>query len=173
MGLPPFCYEHLLDGRLHLPRRLAKHLRTGGYGAQMHQLQPLALYLLNHHAQDVLLLLFVLGHEHHSRAITSFFRHGDALQQDKLMRDLQHYSCAVARLVACFGTSMLHVLQHSQGLVNQLVALASMYVDHHAHTTCIVLVVGPVESVVSRFKFTLCHIILTFTFQIVTFLVQR
>ena len=105
-------YKHLLDVGLHLAGGGTEHLRTSGYRAQVHQRQPLALYLLNHHAQNLLLLLFLFGQEYQARAVLSLLGHGDALQQDKLMGNLHHDACAVARLVACLGTTVLHVLQH-------------------------------------------------------------
>ena len=106
-------YEYLLDGRLRLSCSLAQHLGTGGHRAQMHQLQSLALYLFNHHRENLLLLTLVLGQKHQARAVLSLFRHGDALQQNELVGYLQHNARTVARLVARFGTSVFHVLQHA------------------------------------------------------------
>ena len=79
----------------------------------MHQLQSLALYLFNHHRENLLLLALALGQKHQARAVLSFFRHGYALQQNELVGYLQHNARTVARLVACFGTSVFHVLQHA------------------------------------------------------------
>ena len=76
----------------------------------MHQLQTLSFYLLNHHRQNLLLLLLLLRQEYKTRAILSFLRYRNTLQQDKLMRNLQHDACTIARLVACLCTSMLHIL---------------------------------------------------------------
>ncbi len=130
----------MLDGRLHPPCRLAEYLRTGGHCAQVHQLQALALYLLNHHRENLLLRRLVLGQEHESRAVLSLLWHGDALQQDELMRYLEQDTRAVARLVARLGTTVLHVLQHLQRLVHQFVALAAVDVHHHAYATGVVLI---------------------------------
>ena len=110
----------------------------------MHQLQPLALDLLDHHTQNRLLCLLVLGQEHQSCTILSFLRHGDALQQNKLVGNLHHDTSTVARLVARLGTTMLHVLQHLQGVVHQLVTLAAVDVHHHTHATSIVLVLASI-----------------------------
>ena len=106
----------------------------------MHQLQTLALYLLDHHRQNLLLCRLVLGQEHHARAVLSFLGHGDALQQNELVGYLEHDARSVARLVARLGTAVLHVLQHLQGVVHQLVALAAVDVHHHAHTAGVVLI---------------------------------
>ena len=103
----------------------------------MHQLQPLALYLLRHDADGGTLLLLVLREEHQPSAVSAFLRHGDALQQDELMRYLHHDAGSVA-VVAYLGTTVAHVLQHAQGLVYQLVAFVAMNVDHHAYATGIV-----------------------------------
>ena len=53
---------------------------------------------------------------------------------------------------------MLHVLQYLQGVVHQLVALATVDVYHHTHTTSVVLVITLVESLAPLL--TSCHIIL-------------
>ena len=62
------------------------------------------------------------------------------------MRYLQHNTCTVTRFVACLGTSVFHVLQHVQRLIHQFVALAAVYIYHHAHAARIVLVLALVES---------------------------
>ena len=72
-------YEHLLDGGLHLSGSLPQHFRTSRHRAKMHQLQTFALYLFNHHAENLLLLSFLFGQEHQSCAVLSLFRYGNAL----------------------------------------------------------------------------------------------
>ena len=62
------------------------------------------------------------------------------------MRNLHHDARTITCLVACFGSSVLHVLQHLQCVVHQLMALATMNVDHHAHTTSVMLVGLAVQS---------------------------
>ena len=126
----------------------------------MHQLQALALYLLYHHTQYLLLGLLVLRQEHQSRAILSLLRHGDALQQDKLVGYLQHDARTVA-VLSDFRPTVPHVLQHFQRIVYQFVALVAVYVHHHAHAAGIVLVSRLIESSLGCLSFTFCHIILT------------
>ncbi len=106
----------------------------------MHQLQSFALYLLCHHRENLLLSLLIFGQEDKSCAIPALFGHRDALQQDEFMRNLQHDACSVACLITRLGTSVFHVLQHFQCVVNKFVALASVNVYHHAHAAGIVLV---------------------------------
>ena len=53
---------------------------------------------------------------------------------------LQHDARSVARLVARLCAAVLHVLQHLQGLVHQLVALAAVDVHHHSHAAGVVLI---------------------------------
>ena len=125
----------------------------------MHQLQILTLNLLDHHAQNLLTCLFLLGQEHQSRTILSFLGHGDALQQNKLMRNLHHDTCTVTCLVASLGASVLHILQHLQCIVHQLMAFSTVDVHHHTHATSVVFIVWLIQSL----KFAFCHIILTFT----------
>ena len=133
-------YEYLLDVRLHLPCTNAQHFGAGGDAAQVHQLQSFALYLLYHHREDFLLHFFVFWQEHKPRSVPAFLGHRNALQQNEFVRNLHHDAGTVARLVARLGTAMLHVLQHLQRIIDQLVALAAMNVDHHSHATSIVLV---------------------------------
>ena len=63
------------------------------------------------------------------------------------MRYLEHDARTVACLVAGFGTSVLHVLKHTQCLVYQFVAFAAMYIYHHAHTAGIMLILWLIQSV--------------------------
>ena len=132
----------------------------------MHQCQSLTFYLFYHHAQYLVLGLAIFRQEHQSCAVLSFLWHGDALQQDKLMWYLNHNTGTVASLVTGFCTAMFHVLQHLQRIVHQLMALASVNIHHHTHTTSIVLITRLVESFLLLFeclKFAICHIILTLT----------
>ena len=69
------------------------------------------------------------------------------------MRNLHQDASPVARLVARFGSSVLHVFQHLQGIIDEFVALASVNVHHHADTTSVVLVVGTVQTIIP----VLCH----------------
>ena len=72
--------EELLDVGLARECGLAEAVGLRGHVAQVHQRQSFALYLLNHHAQYVLLPGGVLGQEHQSRAVLSLLRHGYSLQ---------------------------------------------------------------------------------------------
>ena len=121
----------------------------------MHQLQALALNLLNHHAQYLLLRLFILWQEHQSSTILTFLRHWDTLQQNKLVGNLYHDTRTITGLVACLGTTMLHVLQHLQRVVNQLMTFTSVDIYHHTHATSIMLIAWLVESHV--IQLSSCH----------------
>ena len=123
----------------------------------MHQLQALALYLLYHHAQDLFLGLHVLGQEHQTCAVVTLLRYGDALQQNELVGNLHHNTCAVARLVARFGTAVLHILQHLQGIVHQFVTLAPVDIHHHAHAASVVFIVWLIKPCVYP-PFILCKL---------------
>ena len=83
------------------------------------------------------------------------------------MRYLHHDAGTVAGLVARLSAAVLHVLQYTQRIVNQLVTLSSMYVHHHAYSTGIVLITALIKS--TLFFNTRCHIILTFTFCFLVF----
>ena len=112
----------------------------------MHQFQTFTFDFLYHDVQNLILQLLFSRKKHQAGSVTSLFGHGNALQQNKLVRNLNHYASAVTCLVTSFGTTMLHVLQHSQGVIHQLMTLASMYVHHHSHAARIVLVGRGIQS---------------------------
>ena len=106
-------HEQLLDVGLHRAGALAQAVGVRRHRPQVHQRQSLALYLLDDDGQDVLLPRGILRQEHESRAIVPLFGNGNALQQDELVRNLQHDARTVARLpVGALGPAVAHVLQH-------------------------------------------------------------
>ena len=123
----------------------------------MHQLQSLAFHLLYYNTEDFLLFCTILWQKDQPCTVFSFLGYRDALQENKLMRYLNHDTCTIS-IFTHLGTSVAHVLKHTQGIVNQLVALAAMDVDNHAHTAGIVLILALIKSLF--LKFTFCHIIL-------------
>ena len=139
----------------------------------MHQLQTLALDLLDHHTQDLLLCLLLFRQEHQSCTILALLGYGNTLKQNKLMGNLNHDTSTVASLVSCLCATVLHVFQHFKGIVHQLMAFTSVDVYHHSYTTSVVLIVRLVKPVMCLLcplcalwllKFAMCHIILTFTY---------
>ena len=119
---------------------LARHTIVGGYRAKVHQLQPFTLRFFFHNRKYLLLFLLILGKKHQACSVLSLLWYRDALQQNELMRNLNHDASAVARSVTGLGSTMLHVLQHLQGVVHQFMAFCSMNVYHHAHATRIMFV---------------------------------
>ena len=137
--------KHLLDGGLRTQSGLTQTLGIGRHVSEVHQLQTLALDFFNHHAQNLLLRLLVLRQEHQARSILSLLRNGDALQQNKLVRNLDHDASAVT-ILAHLSTAMPHVLQHPQRVVNKFVTLIAVDIHYHTHATCIMLIVTLIES---------------------------
>ena len=152
-------YKYLLDVGLRTQCPFTQTVRIGGHGAQVHQLQPLALHLLYYDTENLLLFNTVLWQKYQSRTVFTLLRHWDTLQKDELVRYLNHYTCTVA-VFTYLGTTMAHVFEYTQCIVNQLVTLATVDVDNHSNTTGIVLILVLVKSLF--LKFTLCHIILYF-----------
>ena len=77
------------------------------------------------------------------------------------MRNLNHNAGTIARLVAGFSTSVLHVFQYLQCIVHQFMALSAVDVHYHSYTTCIVLILALIESfLVCLSLLSFCHIIL-------------
>ena len=79
MGGGSPLYKNLLDIRLHFASSRTKHFRISRHCSQMHQRQSLALNLLNHHAQYLLLGLLVLWQKNQTCAVLTLFGHGDTL----------------------------------------------------------------------------------------------
>ena len=137
-------HENLLYVRLNVSRRLAQCFGLCRHGADVHQCHAFALDFLYHHVQQFLLRLLVLRQEDESGAVLSLLWHRDALQQDELVRNLQQYAGSVAGLVACLGSTVLHVLQYLERFVHKVVALAAVDVYYHADSARVVLHVGSV-----------------------------
>ena len=155
--------EHLLDGRLRFSGGLAEAVGISGDGAQVHQLQALALNLLNHDGQDLLLAFLVFWQEDEASAVFSLFRYRYALEKDKLMGDLQQYAGTVAGLaVSALGSTMPQVLKNLQSVVYKLVALSAMDVNYHSYATSVMLVGTVVQSICLHLLMFLC-----FTYQFV------
>lgn len=155
--------EHLLYGRLRFSGGLAEAVGIGGDGAQVHQLQALALDLLNHDGQDLLLAFLVFWQEDEASAVFSLLRYRYALKKDKLMGNLQQYAGTVAGLaVSALGSTMTQVLKNLQGVVYKLVALSAMDVNYHSYATSVMLVGTVVQSICLHLLMFLC-----FTYQFV------
>ena len=162
-GCRPLGYKQLLDVGLRAQCALTKAFRIGGHLAHMHQLQPLALYLLDDNAQHLLLSLFILRQKHQTRAIFAFLRYGNTLQQNKLVRNLHHNACSVT-VFTNLCTTVPHILQHAQCVIHQLVTLPAMNVNHHTHTAGIVFILALIESLSNLLFITLCHNTLDLTY---------
>ena len=114
----------------------------------MHQLKSLALYLLNHDGEYLLLASLVLGQENQTRAILPLLGNRNALKKDKLVGNLKKNACAIAGLaVSTLGATMSQVLQNFQCVVNQLMTLTSVDIHHHTHAARVVLVGTVVQSI--------------------------
>ncbi len=133
--------EHLFDGRLIRQGCLTETIRVGRHVAEVHQLESLTFDFLDHDGEDVLLFLLVLRQEDEARTIFSLFWHWDTLKKNKLMWNLEHDTCAVTRLVVgSLSTTMAHVLKNLQGVIDQLMTLVTVDVNHHTYATRIVLI---------------------------------
>ena len=120
----------------------------------MHQCHAFPFDFLSNDAQEVFLFLWLLGQKHHSGAVFSLFGYRDALQQDKFVRYLNHDAGSVAGLaVGAFGSPVLHVFQHLQGIVYQSVCFCTVQVDYHADTAG-VMFVGRIVQPLSRVVLT-------------------
>ena len=139
--------KHLADGRFRGARLYAEHVGMHRHLAHMHQCQAFPLCFFGEDFKEIRLAQFVFGQKYKAGAIPTFFGHGNTLEEDKLVRYLNHDACAVACLVVCtLCASMLHVFEDTQGVVYQFVRLAAVNVYHHAHAASIVLVGGVVKS---------------------------
>ena len=72
----------------------------------------------------------------------------NALQQNKLVRNLEHYARSVSCLVvSSLCTTMPHVLKYTQCIIHKVMTLVAVDVDNHAYSTCIMLVGSIIQSI--------------------------
>ena len=113
----------------------------------MHQVESLALDFLNEDTQDFPLSVFVLRHKDETRAVFTLFRYGDALQEDKLVRDLDENARAVAGLaVGTFCATVHHIFKHFERVVHEGVRLVAVDIHHHTHAAGVVFIFGVVQT---------------------------
>ena len=139
--------EHLLDVRLYCQCTGTESLRSCRHVTQMHQSKTLTLYLFNHDRENLTLTFLVFWKENDTRAVFSLFRHRDTLKKNKLVRYLKQDTSTVARLVTSLCTTMLHILEHAQCVVYQVVAFVTVDVNHHAYATSVMLIRGIIQSI--------------------------
>ncbi|CDD20582.1 putative uncharacterized protein [Prevotella sp. CAG:732] len=133
--------ENLFDGRLITKCSLTETVRVGRHIAKVHQLESLTFDFLDHDGEDVLLFLLVLRQEDKTCTIFALLRHRDTLKKNKLMWNLEHDTCAITCLVVgTLCTTVAHVLKYLQGIIDQLMTLVSVDVNHHTYATRIVLI---------------------------------
>ena len=135
------CDKHLFDSWFVTQSSLTQTIRVSRHIAEMHQLQSLAFNFLNHDRENILLFLLILRQEDETRTIFTFFWHWDTLKKNKLMWNLEHDTGTITRLViGTLCTTMTHVLEYLQGVINQLMTLVTVDIHHHTYATRIVLI---------------------------------
>ena len=112
----------------------------------MHQLQSHAFYLFNHHTEYLALPFPVFRKEKDTCAVASLFGYRNALEENKFMRNLYQYSCAVTGLVTRLSATVLHILQYFKSVIHQFMVLVAMNVYNHSNATRIMFVLGVVKS---------------------------
>ena len=95
--------------------------------------------------------------EYHSHAVTSFFRDRDTVEQNELMRYLDHDAGTVSRLgISSFRPSMGHIFEYGEAFLDNVVILAAVYVHNKSDTTSIFLIFRRIQAF---FKFVF-HLLL-------------
>ena len=61
---------------------------------------------------------------------------------------LYHNTRTIARFVARFCATVLHILKHLEGIVYQFVAFSAMDVYYHSHAASVVFIVLLIQSFV-------------------------
>ncbi len=114
----------------------------------MHELQSLALDLLDHDGKNGLLTFLIFGQENQSCTVLALLRNWYTLKQYKLVGNLQQDARTVACLsVSALSATMAQVLEHFQGVVDKLVRLTAVDIHHHTYTARIVLIGAVVQSI--------------------------
>ena len=155
--------KNLLDVGLGLGGTLSQNRRIDRHRTHVHERELLALDLLGHDVEYLGLLLQALGQKHQPRAIFALFGDRDTLQQNELVRNLQQDTGTVAGLVVGpLGSPVLHVLEHLQGRIDQLVRLVAVDIDNHTYSARIVFVSRVVQTGQSPLC---CFFLYLFTFD--------
>ena len=142
-------YKYLAYVGHHFACCHTRYIFVDGHVSQMHQFQTITFDLLNHDVQNLVLQLLFSRKKHQASSVTPLFGHRNALQENKLVRNLHHNASTVTwnkKHPQYFSADPLHVLQHAQGIIHQLMTFASMYVYHHTHAARIVLVGWGIQS---------------------------
>ena len=124
-------------------------------------MQPLAFCLFGHDGLYLALCLRLAWHEHKSGAIPATLGYRYALQQDKLVWNLQHDAGTIA-ILAYFGSTVAHVFQHPQCVVNNLVTSVSVQIHNHANATRIVLILVLIKPIIVLRLSVIGHIVFVF-----------
>ena len=146
-GLQPFRRgvgtgdEDLDDMRLAGAGRLAQDIAVHRNFSYIGKEQPFPLRLFPEDSNIVLTCLSVLRKEYQAGTVPAPLRDRYALEQDEFVGNLHHDAGAVASPgVGAFGSTVLQVLQHGDGIGYQLVGLVAVQVGDHSHSAGIVLV---------------------------------
>ncbi|CDA44298.1 unknown [Prevotella sp. CAG:5226] len=109
------------------------------------------------------MLCDILWQKDQASTIIALFRNRNALQQNKLVRYLQHDARTITSFVVCaLGTAVLHVFKNLQSRINQFMAFPTMNVDYHAYAASVVLVLSAIKPFVKIVLFMHSVLVLCF-----------
>ena len=113
----------------------------------MHDLQVVRLDTFVDDFSETGIVPRLFRQEYHSYAIASFFRNRNTVEQNELMRYLDHDAGTVSRLgISSFRPSMGHIFEYGQALLDNVVILAAVYVHNKSDTTSIFLIFRRIQA---------------------------
>ena len=151
--------EKLFDGRFTTPRLVTQNLAVDGYIAYRQQVEPLATDHRCGQIETSGTSRLVFGQKEDSHTVFALLGYRNSLQEDELVRDLNHHSGSIACFaIGTLGPAMGHVFQNLQSVFDDLVRLSSPHVDHQSHTARVMLIGRPIQSLLRLPLSILIHI---------------
>ena len=142
-------HEQLVDAWFGACCIVAQHTAVHRHMAHMHQAQTFVGECAPNDVHKGAGIGIVARQKHHAHAVTPFFGHGNAVQQNKFVGNLYHDAGAVARFgVGTFGTAVRHVFEHCQGFIDNIVRFDAVDVHNQTNAASIVFVCGIVKQTI-------------------------
>ena len=140
-------YENMLDPGFGCYCRIAQGFVVGRHFAIAQQLEAALVHVIVEQHPHLAAQVSVGRKEHHAYSILAKRRqlepHFPALVAKKSVGDLQEYARPIARIgLAATGAPMLHIGEHGEGVLDQLMGLVAVQISDEARTTGVFFELG-------------------------------
>ena len=148
-------YENMLDPGLGRDGRIAQGLVVGRHFAIAQQFKAALVHIIVEQHAHLAAQVAVGRKEDHPNPILAerwqFKAHFPALVAKKSIGDLQEYARPIARIgLAATGAPVLHIGEHGQRILDQLVRLVAVQVGDEACTTGVFFELGHIQPLVGK-----------------------